>query len=101
MSLKNNQTFPGVRGLGCQEWLRSRKLSTCPLTPSSILRLSLGPGVRREPGREYGAAGTLQEPLLRLALGSGPLLALALFGRLSLEHGVLGWWRPLPDQARP
>lgn len=43
MSLKNNQTFPGVRGLACQEWLRSRKLSTCPLTPSSILRQSLGP----------------------------------------------------------
>lgn len=74
MSLKNNQTFPRVRGLGWQEWLRSRKLSTCPLTPSPILRQGLGP---LEAGENLGGS-TGQLALFR-GLCSGWLWVLALF----------------------
>lgn len=98
MSLKNNQTFPGVRGLACQEWLRSRKLSTCPLTPSSILRQSLGP---LEAGENLGgstvdraSAGQLalfRGPCSGWPLDSDPLLSwlLLCLGRLSLGQGGL------------
>lgn len=84
MSLKNNQTFPGVRGLGWQEWLRSRKLSTCPLTPSSILRQGLGP---LETGENLGGSrGSWRSSGASAQVGPGfwpsSLLALALFGQI-------------------
>lgn len=73
MSLKEQPNFPGARGSGCQEWLRSSRLSTRPLAPSSVLRPSLGP---LEAGEKQGgsAVGLAQagQPALR-----GPLLKLA------------------------
>lgn len=42
MSLKNNQTLPRGSEWGVPGWSRSSRLSTCPLTPSSIPRNSLG-----------------------------------------------------------
>lgn len=46
MSLKNNQTLPRGSEWGVPGWSRSSRLSTCPLTPSSVPRHSRLPGWR-------------------------------------------------------
>lgn len=87
MSLKNNQTSPGVRGPACQEWLRSRKLSACPLGPHRPSR-GRGWAPRRQEGTREGARCVWPRRGSWPSSGASgsrpsPLLALALFGQIT------------------
>lgn len=109
MSLKNNQTLPRGSEWGVPGWSRSSRLSTCPLTPSSVPRHSLG-YLAVGAGSAGGLAwwGSLCSSVLGRPLDSD-LSWILLCAGLSLgpcltpSPGICwaGWWGPLQFQARP